>query len=61
MSDQSVQTLPTPLTEGGEESSSLQGIVDSAQVVLRTLPNEHVKLNEDIQELQVCIEEGVYI
>jgi hypothetical protein len=61
ISDQSVQTLQTPLTEGGEESSSLQGIVDSAQAVLRTLPNEHVKLNEDIQELQVCIEEGVHI
>jgi hypothetical protein len=61
ISDQSVQTLQTPLTEDGEESSSLQGIVDSAQAVLRTLPNEHVKLNEDIQELQVCIEEGVHI
>jgi hypothetical protein len=61
ISDQSVQTLQTPLTEGGEESSSLQGIVDSAQVVLRTLPNEHVKLNEDIQELQTCIEDGVHI
>ncbi|USP82129.1 hypothetical protein yc1106_09403 [Curvularia clavata] len=28
--EQSVQTLQTPLTEGGEESSGLQGIVDSA-------------------------------
>lgn len=55
------QSILTPLTEGGEESGSLQGIVDSAQVMLRTLPNEHIKLNEDIQELQVCIEEGVHI
>ncbi|OCK73569.1 hypothetical protein K432DRAFT_430522 [Lepidopterella palustris CBS 459.81] len=47
--------------EGGEESGSLQGIVDSAQVMLRTLPDEHVKLSEVIQELQVCVEEGVHI
>jgi hypothetical protein len=55
------QSILTPLTEGGEESGSLQGIVDSAQVMLRTLPNEHFKLNGDIQELQVRIEEGVHI
>lgn len=47
--------------EGSEESGGLQGIVDSAQVMLRTLPDEHVKLSEVIQELQACIEEGVHI
>ena len=47
--------------EGGGESGSLQSIVDSAQVMLRTLPDEHVKLSEVIQELQACIEEGVYV
>ncbi|KAH8810689.1 hypothetical protein F5884DRAFT_258678 [Xylogone sp. PMI_703] len=46
------------LKDGGESDSS-QGIVDSAQVMLRTLPDEHVKLSELIQELQACIEEGV--
>lgn len=46
--------------EDGGESSSLQGIVDSAQVMLRTLPHEHIKLSEVIQELQTCIEEGIH-
>jgi hypothetical protein len=56
--DKSILTSPT---DGGEESGSLQGIVDSAQIMLRTLPDEHVKLNQDIQELQVCIEEGIHV
>lgn len=47
--------------EGGEESGSSQSIIDSAQVMLRTLPDEHVKLRGVIQELQACIEEGVYV
>ena len=46
--------------EGGEESGSLQGIVDSAQVMLESLPDEHVRLSKIIQELQACIEEGVH-
>lgn len=45
----------------GEEHSSLTGIVESAHLMLRTLPDEHVKLSEVIQELQVCIEEGFQI
>lgn len=48
-------------SEGSGESGSLQSIVNSAQVMLRTLPNEHVKLSNVVQELQDCIEEGVYI
>lgn len=46
--------------DGDGESGSLESIVDSAHVILRTLPDEHVKLSEIIQELQACIEEGVY-
>ncbi|KAF9892645.1 hypothetical protein FE257_001047 [Aspergillus nanangensis] len=47
-------------SDGGGDSGSLDSIVDSAQVMLRTLPDEHVKLSELIKELQACIEEGVY-
>ena len=47
--------------DGDGESGSLESIVDSAHVILRTLPDEHVKLSEIIQELQACIEEGVYV
>lgn len=47
--------------EGDGEGSSLQSIVDSAQVMLRMLPEEHIKLSKFIQELQASIEEGVYI
>ncbi|KAL5325445.1 hypothetical protein ACEPPN_006570 [Leptodophora sp. 'Broadleaf-Isolate-01'] len=47
--------------EGDGESGSSQSIIDSAQVMLSTLPDEHVKLREVIQELQACIEEGVYV
>jgi hypothetical protein len=39
--------------KSGEESGCRQGIVDSAHVMLRTLPDENVKLSEVIQELQV--------
>ncbi|KAI9685150.1 MAG: hypothetical protein M1822_004737 [Bathelium mastoideum] len=48
-------------SEGREESGSSQSIVDSAQAMLRSLPDEHVKLSKVIQELQACIEEGVHI
>jgi hypothetical protein len=47
--------------DGGGESGSLESLVDSAQVMLRTLPDEHVKLSELIKELQACIEEGFYV
>ncbi|KAJ5422944.1 hypothetical protein N7445_011052 [Penicillium cf. griseofulvum] len=46
---------------GGGEGGTLESIVSSAQVMLRTLPDEHVKLGEVIQELQTCIEERVYV
>ncbi|KAH9865986.1 hypothetical protein J1614_008550, partial [Plenodomus biglobosus] len=45
--------------EGSEEGGSLQSIVDSAQVLLRTLPDEHVELSGVIQGLQAYIEEGL--
>ncbi|KAL3420306.1 hypothetical protein PVAG01_08805 [Phlyctema vagabunda] len=57
-------TDPHDLTfgiESGAEDRSSQSIIDSAQVMLRTLPDEHVKLREVIQELQDYIEEGVYV
>lgn len=54
------QHEPMTQAQGGTESGRSQGIVDSAQVMLETLPNEHVKLNRLIQELQACIEEEVY-
>ncbi|KAG2027557.1 hypothetical protein GB937_001307 [Aspergillus fischeri] len=46
---------------GSGESRPLESIVDSAQLMLRTLPDEHVKLSELIKELQACIEEGFYV
>jgi hypothetical protein len=46
---------------GGGEGDNLESIVGSAQVMLKTLPDEHVKLSEVIQELQACIEERVYV
>jgi hypothetical protein len=55
------QSMLTSHAEGGEEIGSLQGIIDSAQVMLRTLPDEHVELSEVIQKLQVCIEEGSHV
>ncbi|KAI1296125.1 hypothetical protein F5Y03DRAFT_398955 [Xylaria venustula] len=48
-------------SERSEESGGLEGIVDSAQAVLRNLPDEHVKLGKLIQELQACVEEGAHI
>ncbi|KAJ4370701.1 hypothetical protein N0V83_005222 [Neocucurbitaria cava] len=45
------------LVQGTESQQQTLHGVDSAQVMLRTLPHEHVKLSEAIQELQVCIEE----
>ncbi|KAH8711973.1 hypothetical protein GQ44DRAFT_714027 [Phaeosphaeriaceae sp. PMI808] len=55
------QHMPAFESEGSEESGSLQGVVDSAQVMLRTLPDGHVKLSEIIQGLQVCIEDRAHI
>ncbi|KAI0176908.1 hypothetical protein BJ166DRAFT_10496 [Pestalotiopsis sp. NC0098] len=47
--------------ESGAEDRSSQSIIDSAQVMLRTLPDEHARLREVIQELQDHIEEGVNV
>ena len=47
--------------EAGGDTCSSQGIVDSAQVMLKTLPDEHVKLRQVIQELQAYIEERTLI
>ncbi|KAF2763045.1 hypothetical protein EJ05DRAFT_495886 [Pseudovirgaria hyperparasitica] len=46
---------------GGGEVGSLQGVVDSAQVMLRSMTDEHVKLGGVIQDLQAGIEEGVHM
>ncbi|CAH0051606.1 unnamed protein product [Clonostachys solani] len=46
---------------GDEEGGSLRGIVGSAQAMLKTLPEEHLKLGAVIQELQAHIEEGGHI
>jgi hypothetical protein len=48
-------------SDGHGESGSFESIVDSAQAMLKTLPDEHVKLSELIQELQSCIEDGLYV
>lgn len=47
--------------QSDEQGTDIHGIVDSAQLMLRTLPDEHVKLGEAMQELQACIEEGIQI
>jgi hypothetical protein len=47
--------------EGGEESGGSQCVVDLAQHVLRTLPDEHIKLRQVIQGLQTRMEERLYI
>lgn len=44
-----------------DRNSSSQSIIDSAQLMLRTLPDEHGRLREVIRELQEYIEEGVYV
>jgi uncharacterized membrane protein YgcG len=44
---------------GGGSSSNSQCVVDLAQLMLRTLPDEHVKLRQVIQGLQTCMEEKV--
>lgn len=46
--------------EGGEESGGSQCVVDLAQDMLRTLPDEHIKLRQVIQGLQTCMEERIY-
>ena len=48
------------LTLEAKEGSERQGIVDSAQAILRTLPQEHIKLIKVIEELQTYIEDGVH-
>lgn len=44
-----------------DRNSSSRSIIDSAQLMLRTLPDEHGRLREVIRELQDYIEEGVYV
>jgi hypothetical protein len=46
----------TPELEGGKEGGDSPGIVDLAQDMLRKLPDEHIKLRQIIQELQVRME-----
>ncbi len=46
--------------EGGEESGGSQCVVDLAQDMLRTLPDEHVNLRQVIQRLQTRMEERLY-
>ncbi|KAH7086128.1 hypothetical protein FB567DRAFT_63113 [Paraphoma chrysanthemicola] len=55
------QSMLTSQADGGEEIGSLQGIINSAQIMLRTLPDEHVGLSEVIQKLHICIEEGAQV
>ncbi|KAL2063568.1 hypothetical protein VTL71DRAFT_5373 [Oculimacula yallundae] len=44
-----------------DRNSSPQSIIDSTQLMLRTLPDEHGRLREVVRELRDYIEEGVYV
>ncbi|KAF2122759.1 hypothetical protein BDV96DRAFT_681399 [Lophiotrema nucula] len=47
--------------EGRDESGGSQCVINLAQDMLRTLPDEHVKLRQVIQGLQTRMEERLYI
>ncbi|KAJ5688504.1 hypothetical protein N7462_002896 [Penicillium macrosclerotiorum] len=47
--------------DGGGERGSSDSIVDSAQVMLKTLPDEQIKLVKVIQDLQASIEERIFV
>lgn len=57
-SDSSVSTFG--LEDGGENGGS-QSIVDSAQGLLKILPDEHLKLSQLIEELQSRIEDRSHV
>ncbi len=54
------QDMLAVVLDGAGENGCLEGILDSAQGMLRGLPDEHVRLVGAIQELQAYIEEGLY-
>lgn len=56
----SEQDMAVVALDDSGESDTAESLLDSAQVMLKGLPNEHVRLIGVIQDLQAYIEEGLY-